>query len=210
MIEPTLHPANANHRGVLAWVLPSGTMALSSAPVGGGLTHPQWVLNTGVAKDYARTDLDAHARSVAFDLGLDGPGTAMFTAADVGRVRRAENEGVLVHATVGISKPTWAADPHGGWNDWAAGTINVVVQVPVGLALSAAVNAVATITEAKTQALIEAGVPGTGTASDAVTVLWPDTGASSVEFAGPRSQWGARIALATHHAVTAGIEAAQV
>ena len=30
-----------------------------------------------------------------------------------------------------------------------------------------------TITEAKAQALIEAGVPGTGTASDAVVVCWP-------------------------------------
>ena len=64
-----------------------------------------------------------------------------------------------------------------------------------------ALNAVVTATEAKTQVLLEHGVPGTGTASDAVCVLFPPVGEEE-RFAGPRSVWGARVARAVHRAVT--------
>jgi adenosylcobinamide amidohydrolase len=78
--------------------------------------------------------------------------------------------------------------------------------VPVGLSPAAAVNAVGTATEAKAQALFEAGVPGTGTASDAVVVVWSPV-LPTEPFAGPRSTWGARIARAVHAAVRHGLEA---
>ncbi len=206
MIEPTLHPPNADHRGVLAWALPDDTAVLSSAPVSGGLTRPRWLVNIGVPADYARTDLDAHVREVATELGLEDSGVAMLTAADVGRVSRSEGAGVVAHATVAVSKPTWAADASGGWSSWSPGTINIVVQVGGRLTSAAAVNAVMTITEAKTQALIEAGIPGTGTATDAVAVLWSSTGVTPIAFAGPRAEWGANIALAVRGAVANGIE----
>jgi adenosylcobinamide amidohydrolase len=61
-----------------------------------------------------------------------------------------------------------------------------------------------TATEAKSQALFERGVPGTGTASDAVCVLCPPTG-TAAPFAGPRSAWGARIGRAVHAAVLEGL-----
>lgn len=205
MIEPVLHSGGPDCRAVLSWDLPSGTAGLSSAPVGGGAVQPRWLLNIGVELDYARTDLEVHVGEVSTSLALHGPGIAMLTAADVALVRRGTCDGALVHATVGITKPTFAADPGGGWSDWAAGTINTVVQIPVPLSPAAAVNAVMTATEAKTQALQEAGVPGTGTASDAVAILWPRDGAQPISFAGPRSAWGSRIAVATHAAVSAGI-----
>jgi adenosylcobinamide amidohydrolase len=62
---------------------------------------------------------------------------------------------------------------------------------------------VITATEAKTQALLEAGIRATGTASDAVCIAAPATGARQ-DFAGPRSLWGARIARAVHAAVHTG------
>jgi len=83
------------------------------------------------------------------------------------------------------------------------GTINLVVQLPIGLDPGAAVNAVMTATEAKTQALTARGVNGTGTATDAITIVWP-TGAPTERFAGPRSGWGSRIAQAVYQAVWAG------
>ncbi|WP_433357491.1 adenosylcobinamide amidohydrolase [Microtetraspora malaysiensis] len=87
----------------------------------------------------------------------------------------------------------------------APGTINIVVAVPVAFTDAALVNAVMTVTEAKTQALIEAGFPCTGTASDAVCVAVRDAGDAGPElFGGPRSTWGARIARAVHRAVLAG------
>lgn len=203
-------PDGAGARAVCSWVFDAPRAALSSAPVGGGSAAIEWLLNIGVPADYDRTDLDTHAREIADRLGLQGTGAAMLTAVDVHRTVRAEDGDVVVDATVGVTKPTWAADvdgSHGHRIDgrWEPGTINIVVQLPVALSPSAAVNAVITTTEAKAQALQEAGVPGTGTASDAVTILWPP--AVPVEaFAGPRSTWGARIGRAVHAAIRDGLE----
>ena len=109
----------------------------------------------------------------------------------------------MVDATVGISHPTWAAGITSTETPAVGGTINLVVQLPVGLDPGAAVNAVITATEAKAQALAARGVPGTGTATDAVTIVWPAEAAAE-RFAGPRSPWGTRIAQAVYQAVRAG------
>ena len=200
--------------------------AISSAAHGGGTGLIDWILNIGVDRGYSRTDLDEHASEIAAELGLQSHGTALFTAVDVRGVRRAECDGVVVHATVGVSKPTWAAERHrpvtppdkpaddgepahgrvGGESRhiYNTGTINIVVQLPVGLEPGAAVNATMTITEAKVQALAEAGVDGTGTATDAAVVTWP-AAASRERFAGPRSVWGQRLAIAVHDAVRSGL-----
>lgn len=204
--EPTLQPATGSHRGVLVWRWTAPVTTLSSAAVGGGLQHPRWLINIGVPLDYARTDLDDHAAEAALDLGLSGTGVALFTAADVSRFQRCACDGAVVHTTVGITMPTWAAAPDDGHTAWSPGTINIVIQLPVGLEAGAAVNAVMTATEAKTQALQELGVPGTGTASDAVVIAWP-AHSPPERFAGPRSRWGSRIARATHAAVRSGIVA---
>jgi adenosylcobinamide amidohydrolase len=83
------------------------------------------------------------------------------------------------------------------------GTINIIVAVPVAMSDAALVNAVMTVTEAKTQALVEAGYECTGTASDAVCVAVRSDGPEE-PFGGPRSTWGARIARAIHQAVLVG------
>lgn len=197
-------PSTAGARAVSAWVFDTPRAVLSSAPVGGGHAAIDWLLNIGVAGDYDRIDLGEHARDVAGRLGLQGTGAAMITAVDVHRMVRADDGGAVADATVGVTRPTWAADDDDAHGEWEPGTINIVVQLPVALSPAAAVNAVMTATEAKAQALIEAGVPGTGTASDAVAVVWPAT--LPVEpFAGPRSTWGARIARAVHAAVRDGL-----
>jgi adenosylcobinamide amidohydrolase len=86
------------------------------------------------------------------------------------------------------------------------GTINIVAVVPVAMTDAALVNAVMTMTEAKTQALLEAGFPCTGTASDALCLAVPNTGPQEL-FGGPRSPWGARLARAVHTSVRRGAEA---
>ena len=202
---PELRPPGPHHEGALLWRLPAGLVALASAPVGGGRTSdPRWIVNIRVPMGYGRTDLDVHAAEVASHEQLSGSGIALFTAASVERRARGEHDGATVDATVGVSKPTWAADPSGGHQRWAPGTINIVAMVPVTLSEAAAVNVVMTITEAKTQALLDAQIPGTGTASDAVVVLWR-AGDEPHPFGGPRSAWGSRLALATYDAVTAAI-----
>lgn len=187
----------------MAWRWSEPVGVLSSAAVGGGLRSIDWLVNIGVPLDYDRTDLAAHTGEVAAELSLAGEGASLFTAANLDNRQRSDRDGVVVDATIGISKPTWAADASGGFTPWQPGTINLVIHLPATVHPSAAVNAVITATEAKTQALLDCGVPGTGTASDAVAVVWP-LGDTPVLFAGPRSMWGARIALATHTAVVAG------
>ncbi|MDE0137668.1 MAG: adenosylcobinamide amidohydrolase [bacterium] len=203
LVEPFLVPATGEHRGVLVWRWGNPMSVLSSAPVGGGPGVAEWVLNIGVGSDYDRTDLSDHAGEVAAELGLRGAGVAMFTAVDLSRRERCISGGVAVDATVGISHPTWAAGTPATKTPAVGGTINLVVQLPVGLDPGAAVNAVITATEAKAQALAARGVAGTGTATDAVTIVWPAEAAAE-RFAGPRSPWGTRIADAVYQAVWTG------
>jgi adenosylcobinamide amidohydrolase len=176
----------------------------STASCGGGLGARSWVLNAQVRHDYARRDLDRHGAELAAIEGLAGPGVVMFTAADVRAAQRASHGGVEVSATVGLTHPMWAADADAEViMAPLPGTINVVAVLPVRLSEAALLNALTTATEAKTQALLAAGVGGTGTPSDAVTICCNADG--PVEpFAGPRSSWGSLLALATYDAVLAG------
>jgi adenosylcobinamide amidohydrolase len=204
---------------VLAWEAGPGWQMLSSGVLGGGIGPRRWWLNAEVPLDYPRLDPDAHLTGIAAELGLDGPGVGMLTAAKVTRWRDAADGGVRVAATVGLGVPVLAAAPPerhiprdraAGWPRRGdrvprVGTINVLAVLPVPLTPAALVNAVITATEAKTQALAGAGIPGTGTASDAVCVACPDPGGGASEpFGGPRSPWGARLARAVHAAVAAG------
>lgn len=201
---------DSSSRGALWWRLPDrGALwpCLSSASVGGGPGEIGWVLNVGVEKDYRRTDLAAHAAEVADRASLNGPGTALFTAADITRVRYGECDGVRAWSTVGVSRPTWPADHDalaGAGQRLPPGTINTVVLLPVRLSAAALVQVALVTAEAKAQACIEAGIPGTGTASDAVVLACSPHGPAE-EFGGPRSVPGARTALAVHASVAAGL-----
>ncbi len=122
---------------------------------------------------------------VAAALGLHGPGVGMMTAADVAAVATARDEGVGVEATVGLTQPLWAAArrravrrgrwppaPSTSWPSCPSATATPRWPTPC------------TATEAKAQALFRGGVEGTGTASDAVTVVCPATGRAE-PFGGP-------------------------
>jgi adenosylcobinamide amidohydrolase len=194
------------------WRPGPGWTMMSSGVLGGGLGAREWVLNAQVPGSYGRTDPAEHLAELAAGLGLDGPGVGLLTAAQVSDLVQRGDEGVQVAATVGLRVPTWAAAADGAPDpELAPGTINIVVSVPVPLTPAAFVNAIVTATEAKSQAVIEAGFPGTGTASDAICVAAPASAATSAsaaggtqEFTGPRSAWGARIARAVHAAVLIG------
>jgi adenosylcobinamide amidohydrolase len=198
------------HRGALWWQFDAPRPAVSSASVGGGLLEVSWVLNVEVEHDYSRTDLEAHAAEVVRAIGLTGEGAAMFTAAPVERVTHVEEEGVRAWSTVGVTRPTWPADRTSAPTDAAGapGTINTLVVVPRRLTSAGLVQAALSATEAKAQACVEAHVPGTGTASDAVVVVATAVGADDAEpFGGVRSTWGSRVSLAVHAAVCAGLAA---
>ncbi|MGW4958068.1 adenosylcobinamide amidohydrolase [Nonomuraea sp. NPDC004186] len=192
--------------GALLWEFGPGWRMISSALLGGGIGPREWVLNAQVVAGYSRMDPVDHLLS----LGPAGDGVGMLTAASVDRCVQASDGGVEAYATVGLRVPTWAAAPEGSADPELApmrvGTINIVTVLPVAMTDAALVNAVMTVTEAKSQALIEAGFPCTGTASDAVCVAAPAEGPAEL-FGGPRSEWGARAARAVHAAVRQGAEA---
>jgi adenosylcobinamide amidohydrolase len=187
---------------MLVWRFVEAMTVASTAACGGGLGERDWIINAQVGHDYRRRDQQQHGAELAAAATVDGAGVVMFTAVDVRTVQSRRDSGVRVHATVGLTLPVWAAAP----DATAAampGTINIVAELPVRLTGAALLNALCTATEAKTQALLDAGVPGTGTASDAITVACPAAGPAE-PFGGPRSVWGARLARAVHDAVSAG------
>jgi adenosylcobinamide hydrolase len=214
---------------VLVWRFPRPLLAIASGPLGGGIGTRLWALNATVPMSYDRDDPDDHLAAIAAGLGLpEAPGVGLLTGVDVGRSVATADAGVAVTATVGLGAPAWAAAPDGDLRRAAApdgdlrraaapdgagpldgagrpapGTINVVAHVPVRLSEAALVNAVATVAEAKAQALWELSVPGTGTCTDATCLTCPADGPAE-PYGGPRSTWGARLARAVHAAVLAG------
>ncbi|MEU8069432.1 MULTISPECIES: adenosylcobinamide amidohydrolase [unclassified Micromonospora] len=203
---------------LLVWRAERPLLAVGSAPLGGGIGVRGWVLNATVPMSYDRDDPAAHLADLADGLGLDGPGVGLLTGVDVTEMVRRTDGGVRVWATVGLGTPVWAAAPEpahaaSGPAPHAAsgpvrpaqhvGTVNIVAYVPVRLSEAALVNAVATATEAKAQAIWELGLPATGTPTDAVTVLCPAEG-DPAAYGGPRSAWGAPLARAVHAAVRSG------
>ncbi|MFB7943261.1 adenosylcobinamide amidohydrolase [Streptomyces sp. NPDC056049] len=221
VVEPTLPapPAapellerdeDGQRLGALLWRPGPGWRAVSSAVLGGGIGPRAWVMNVQVAHGYTRTDPETHLADLALRAGLHGPGVGLMTAAEVDRRGTAADGGVVAVATAGIDVRGWAAAPGPAVPaPQAPGTINIVVTVPAPLTDAALVNAVATATEAKVQALLDAGHDCSGTPTDAVCVLArePGTAVPTEPFAGPRSLWGARLARAVHVAVGAALPA---
>jgi len=140
---------------------------------------------------------------VTATVGLGHPILAAAPGVGIADLVAAPGVGVAdLVAAPGVGVADLVAAPGVGVAD-LVGTINLLVLVPERLSDAALVNAVATATEAKTQALHDLGLHATGTATDALCIACPDQG-NPAAFGGPRSLWGARIARAVHGAVVAG------
>jgi adenosylcobinamide hydrolase len=183
---------------------------LSSAVVGGGLRDARGWLNLQVPHGYARMDPDAHLREEMAARGLDAAVTlGAMTAAPVAHATaHAEPGAARAVATVGIGVPLAAAGRRLREIP-AVNTINLLIVVEAALTDGALVYAVQTATEAKAQALADAGIaaanhdgPATGTATDSICVA-ARPGARE-PFAGPMAPAGAAIARCVHEAVFAG------
>lgn len=195
-------------RHMLAWRAGRGWRMVSSAVLGGGLGERAWVLNAQVRPGYDRMDPEAHLRELASGLGLTGPGVGLMTAASVDAFVHAADDEVEAVVTAGLGVPTWAAAPDYVPAPYQPGTINILASIPAALSDAALVNCIGTATEAKVQALLDAGYDCSGTASDAVCIaaraVAPGVGEQPGHpepFGGPRSRWGARLARAVYAAV---------
>lgn len=184
------------------WRLPGTLPTISSGPLGGGIGRRAWVINATVPMSYNRDDPDAHLTGIAGDLGLTGPGVGLLTGVDAALTVEAVDEGATVWATVGLGNAGLAAAPPASIA-YRAGTINIVARVPAAWTDAALVNSVATVAEAKAQALHDLGYAATGTSTDAVCVI-ADADGPAEAYGGPRSRWGSRLARAVHKAVLDG------
>lgn len=191
-------------RPALVWSCARPWLAVSSAPHGGGLGRREWVVNTMVDHQYARADPVEHIAEMRSRLGLSERGVGMLTAVDVRDVVTTWDSDVRASVTTGVRDPIWAAVPVAAGLSAHVGTINAVCWSPVRLSEAALVNTVATVAEAKAQALLESGVDGTGTVTDATTVLCPLDGPAE-PYGGPRSTIGSALARAVHGSVRDGL-----
>lgn len=201
---------------------------VSSAVVGGGFCRVRDIVNMHVDDMPPGTSPEDELAAYAARLGIDEPFVGVMTAAKTqyARVAAASREGLTVAAVVsvglsnttsaGVSDPVVAepgtAEP--GTIDPGVidpgvvdpGTINVILLVDGQLTPAALVNAVITVTEAKTMVLGEwqvrtaQGQPASGTSTDSVVVAVTGRG-PALSYAGPATTIGWLAARTTRQAI---------
>ena len=189
---------------MIVWRLARPLLAVSSAPLGGGLGLRSWVVNAEVAADYARRDPDRHLEELSASAGLSGAGVGMLTAASIDELSSAAEEGVEVHATVGIEHPTWAA-ADGSFPEKRPGRHDQRRRVRARATLRGGTGERRRDPDrgeepgaCSTPACRARAPRATLSASS------PRPMGSPQRFCGPRSFWGARLARAAYRAVSAG------
>jgi adenosylcobinamide hydrolase len=191
---------------------------VSSAVVGGGFCRVHDIVNMHVDDMPPGTSPKDELAAYAARLGIDEPFVGVMTAAKTqyARVAAASREGLTVAAvvSVGLSNTTSAgvSDPvvaEPGTIDPGVidpGTINIILLVDGQLTPAALVNAVITVTEAKTMVLGEwqvrtaQGQPASGTSTDSVVVAATGRG-PALSYAGPATTIGWLAARTTRQAI---------
>ncbi len=201
---------------------------LSSAPLGDGWVYSRWVLSQQVSINAVLPDPEASLRERASLLGIPEGETliGLLTAVDHRdlQVCSAAEEDVTVTtlATVGIANASSPRQKNVGSYDnrnepgkvsaLQPGTINLLTLVDANLSAGALVRASTMATEAKTLALVEAGVKtpqgytATGTSTD-VTVVGHSGRGRYFKYAGSATLVGWLVARTAYHAVGRGLEA---
>ena len=214
-----------NHHYVLRLERPYSF--LSSAPLGEGYLDSRWVISLEVTPDADIPYPEGYIRERAGGFGAPscGPLIGLLTAVrhrDL-QVRIRSEAGVTVAtlATAGVSNASSPRQKDAGPGEErpqsqglapSPGTINLVTLVDADLSPGALVRASTIATEAKTLALLEAGVTtrngsvATGTSTDATVVGHSGRGVH-FDYAGSPTIVGWLVAATAHDAVGRGIEA---
>lgn len=189
---------------------------LSWALAGGGHRTATEVVICEVRDDELRPPVDAAAYLRARLAGLALPravGLLTSRAVDRHAVAEVAHAGAWARcvATVGLGNALRAGDPPGPAG--RIGTINLVCQLSLPLTPSARVEAMAIAVEARTAAVLEAGVrsrrtgaPATGTGTDCVVLAAPQ-GSGGALHAGKHTAAGHLVGAATAQAVRRGVAA---
>ena len=181
--EVRIEKGNVEGHRYVAIRLPRRMRVMASTILNGGLREADSVLMLQVPLHYDHDDPVRHMRSLVSALGLPDDTVCFMTAAELEKAfcaRELEHNGTCAIAllSAGISNSITAGESsrEGQVPHRQVGTINIMVITDKPLDDCGMVNAVMTITEAKTAALRDHNIPGTGTTSDAVLIACPIDG----------------------------------
>jgi alpha-ribazole phosphatase CobZ len=189
--------------------LPSRFKVLSSTLMGGGFMETDTIFILEVKMGYDNNHPEEDLLNVCTKYGLPNDSVGFMTAADVARVltvKRDELNGkkVIAIVTAGVTNAVYAGErlpqeiidllpKH------VAGTINIIALLDSPIECGGLAGAFITVTEAKSAALMDMNVKGTGTTSDAVAVACP-LGEGDL-YCGPATDAGMIMARTVREAV---------
>ncbi|KEO81793.1 adenosylcobinamide amidohydrolase [Tumebacillus flagellatus] len=191
-------------------------LTLSSSLHGGGLGERRFLLNVQVPHGYQSDDPWRDVRERVETLGLPPEETvAMMTAADVEQVVESfaggEEFELRVYVTAGVGNAARAGVKRKTYPGYRAGTINIIAVFDARLTEAALVNALITITEAKTAVLQDLGItdtqgqPATGTTTDSIILASTQNSVYTGlhQYAGVATELGNSLAVCVYDALKA-------
>ena len=199
----------------------SNRWVLSSAVLNGGLIQAKHILNLKVTQNFSgkKTDFeppDITLSTYGQSLGLQGTVVGMMTSAPMTSFRQVsineQETEVTALVTVGVSNAKRAGEP-AEWRKIGSGidetgTINIIILTNKILTQAAMVEAVITVTEAKTVALnnlditsSKTGELATGTGTDAIAIV-SGLDSPEIHYCGKHVLFGEMLATATIQAIT--------
>lgn len=189
--------------------LPARFKVLSSTLMGGGFAETDTIFILEVKMGYDNNHPEEDLLNVCTKYGFPSDSVGFMTAADVKRVltvKRDELNGkkVIAIVTAGVTNAVYAGErlpqeiidllpKH------VAGTINIIALLDSPIECGGLAGAFITVTEAKSAALMDMNVKGTGTTSDAVAVACP-LGEGDM-YCGPATDAGMVMARTVREAV---------
>lgn len=206
-----IEKGNVKGHNYVAIRLPRSMRTMASTILNGGVGNADSVLMLQVPMHYDHGDPIAHMRELLAELEMPQKTVCFMTAADLHRafsVEEVVHNGTRAIAMVsaGISNAINAGESsrEGMVPHRQVGTINIMVITDKPLDDCGLANAIMTVTEAKTAALRDHNVPGTGTTSDAVLIVCPSDGERCL-WSGTGSDHGISMAMAVRRSVGASI-----
>ncbi len=185
---------------------------VSSAVVGGGFGEARAIVNLHVPKNHPCADPGGDVARFCRGRGIPAPRVGLLTSAWTEKaelsIEAAHGVTALAIVTVGLSNPVEAG--RSPVTACQPSTINAIVVLDADPEPAAMVNALLTATEAKTMALVAAGVqcadgrPASGTSTDAVVIAATGRG-DRHRFGGPVTDLGWVVARAVRSALDTGI-----